>query len=307
MLKKTKIICTMGPTTEKEGILDDLIANGMKVVVEITKWPDGRRSAEGRIIEVLGKAGDPGVDILSVMRQYDLSEEFPEDVQQAAEDTELEVSPEEYRGRRDRRDFHIVTIDGDDAKDLDDGVYVEKRGNGYFLGVYIADVSWYVRENQPLDQEARARGTSVYLVDRVIPMAAYCASLIKEGNAVYLDAGSTAKAIAELLVERSNIAVLTHSLSVMVEVAQKLFSTEANNLIAIDMPLDVKPQDTLEKMIARLQERNYQKGVLLLADMGSLCNLGTMLMRKKVNPIWIIFGLFAIGIFGYGTGILSVK
>ncbi len=143
---------------------------GMKVVVEITKWPDGRRSAEGRIIEVLGKAGDPGVDILSVMRQYDLSEEFPEDVQQAAEDTELEVSPEEYRGRRDRRDFHIVTIDGDDAKDLDDGVYVEKRGNGYFLGVYIADVSWYVRENQPLDQEARARGTSVYLVDRVIPM-----------------------------------------------------------------------------------------------------------------------------------------
>ncbi len=143
---------------------------GMKVVVEITKWPDGRRSAEGNVIEVLGKAGDPGIDILSVMRQYDLSEEFPEDVQQAADDTEMSVAPEEYRGRRDRRDFHIVTIDGDDAKDLDDGVYVEKRGDGFFLGVYIADVSWYVRENQPLDREARARGTSVYLVDRVIPM-----------------------------------------------------------------------------------------------------------------------------------------
>ncbi len=144
---------------------------GMKVVAEITKWPDGRRSAEGNIVELLGRVGEPGVDVLSVMRQYDLSEEFPEDVQQQADATESAVSPEEYHGRRDRRDFHIVTVDGDDAKDLDDGVYVEKRADGgYFLGVYIADVSWYVRENTPLDREARARGTSVYLVDRVIPM-----------------------------------------------------------------------------------------------------------------------------------------
>ena len=144
---------------------------GMKVVVEITKWPDGRRSAEGNIIEVLGKVGEPGVDVLSVMRQYELSEGFPEDVQAAADAAESAVSPEEYRGRRDRRDFHIVTVDGDDAKDLDDGVYVEKHADGsFFLGVYIADVSWYVRENAPLDREARARGTSVYLVDRVIPM-----------------------------------------------------------------------------------------------------------------------------------------
>jgi ribonuclease R len=144
---------------------------GTKVVVEITKWPDGRRSAEGRIIEIIGMVGAPGVDILSVMRQYDLSTEFPPEVQEAADATELSVSLEEYRGRRDRRDFHIVTIDGDDAKDLDDGVYVEKRENGgFFLGVYIADVSWYVRENAPLDKEARERGTSVYLVDRVIPM-----------------------------------------------------------------------------------------------------------------------------------------
>lgn len=144
---------------------------GTKVVVEVTKWPEGRRSAEGRIVEVIGKIGDPGVDILSVIHQYDLPLEFPPAVQSEADRTESAVSPEEYRGRRDRRDFHIVTIDGDDAKDLDDGVYVEKRENGgYFLGVYIADVSYYVRENAPLDLEARARGTSVYLVDRVIPM-----------------------------------------------------------------------------------------------------------------------------------------
>ena len=144
---------------------------GSKVVVEITKWPDRRRNAEGRVIEVLGKIGDPGVDVLSVMRQYDLSETFPEDVQQAAEDCETEPAPEEYRGRRDRRTYPIVTVDGDDSKDLDDGVFARKNADGsFFLGVYIADVSWYVRENQPLDREARERGTSVYLVDRVIPM-----------------------------------------------------------------------------------------------------------------------------------------
>ncbi|MDY4474332.1 ribonuclease R [Mitsuokella sp.] len=144
---------------------------GSKVVVEITKWPDRRRNAEGKVIEVLGKVGDPGVDVLSVMRQYDLSETFPEDVQAAASAVEQEPSPEEYRGRRDRRDLPIVTVDGEDSKDLDDGVYARRNEDGsFFLGVYIADVSWYVRENQPLDREAYERGTSVYLVDRVIPM-----------------------------------------------------------------------------------------------------------------------------------------
>ncbi len=144
---------------------------GMKVVVEVTKWPDGRRNAEGKVVEILGRADAPGVDVLSVMREYDLSEEFPEEVQQAAEACEQEPSPEEYRGRKDRRDLPIVTVDGEDSKDLDDGVFARKNADGsFFLGVYIADVSWYVRENQPLDREARERGTSVYLVDRVIPM-----------------------------------------------------------------------------------------------------------------------------------------
>ena len=144
---------------------------GSKVVVEITKWPTGRHNAEGKIVEVIGMKGDPGVDILSVMKEYELSETFPEDVQAAATACEENPSPEEYVGRRDRRDLPIVTVDGDDSKDLDDGVYAKKNADGsYFLGVYIADVSWYVRENEPLDREARERGTSVYLVDRVIPM-----------------------------------------------------------------------------------------------------------------------------------------
>lgn len=149
-------------------------ATGAKVVVEITQWPEGNLKAEGRIIEVLGQKGEPGVDILSIMRQYDLSETFPEEVQKAAEAIPQSINGDDYigkEGRQDRRALKIVTIDGEDAKDLDDGVYVEKNDDGsFFLGVYIADVSWYVREKEPLDVEAEARGTSVYLVDRVVPM-----------------------------------------------------------------------------------------------------------------------------------------
>lgn len=144
---------------------------GMKVVAEITKWPTKNHSPEGRIIEVLGKIGAPGVDILSVMRQYDLMEDFPLEVQEEARTIEQQPNKREYKNRKDRRDLQIVTIDGEDAKDLDDGVYAEKLPNGnIFLGVYIADVSHYVHSYSPLDKEAYNRGTSVYLADRVIPM-----------------------------------------------------------------------------------------------------------------------------------------
>ncbi len=150
---------------------------GMKVVAEITKWPEGRHSAEGAVVELLGRAGDPGVDILSVMRQYDLVQEFPPEVQAEADRVPQQVKPDEYRGRRDRREFSVVTVDGDDSKDFDDAVYAERRPDGgWFLGVYIADVSWYVREGRPLDREAYERGTSVYLVDRVIPMLPFALS-----------------------------------------------------------------------------------------------------------------------------------
>lgn len=144
---------------------------GTKVVVEILQWPQRRRSAEGKIIEVLGYVGDPGVDILSVIKKHDLPMEFPQKVEDAAERTPEKIAAEEIAERRDLRDLPIVTIDGDDAKDLDDGVYAKRLDGGRFLlGVHIADVSYYVKEDQALDQEARDRGTSVYLVDRVLPM-----------------------------------------------------------------------------------------------------------------------------------------
>jgi ribonuclease R len=145
--------------------------SGCKVVVEITKWPEKKRSAEGRVVEVLGFKGDPGIEILSIIKQHNLPIEFPPEVEQEASRVRDTVSVDEINGRRDLRHLPIVTVDSEDAKDLDDAVYVERLENGrYLLGVYIADVSYYVRENTPLDTEARERGTSVYLVDRVLPM-----------------------------------------------------------------------------------------------------------------------------------------
>ncbi len=144
---------------------------GHKVVVRITKAPTDKNKAEGKVIEILGHINDPGVDILSIIREYDLPTEFPDEVLREVERIPNEVTEEEKTGRADYRQVTMVTIDGEDAKDLDDAVSVESLENGnYKLGVYIADVSHYVREGTRLDKEAYKRGTSVYLVDRVIPM-----------------------------------------------------------------------------------------------------------------------------------------
>lgn len=145
--------------------------DGDKTVVEITHWPEARRNPEGRVIEVLGHKNDPGTDILSIVRKYQLPEAFPENVQWEAEGIALEISPQEYANRRDLRDLPMVTIDGEDARDLDDAVTLKILDNGhYYLGVHIADVGYYVTEGSNLDKEALNRATSVYLVDRVIPM-----------------------------------------------------------------------------------------------------------------------------------------
>jgi ribonuclease R len=145
--------------------------DGQKVVVEVTKWPEKRRNPEGKIVEVLGNINTPGVDILSVIKKYNLPEEFPQEVEEYANAIPDEIPEAEIKKRRDLRDKKIVTIDGEDAKDLDDAVSIEKLPDGkYKLGVHIADVTYYVKERSPLDKEAFKRGTSVYLVDRVIPM-----------------------------------------------------------------------------------------------------------------------------------------
>ncbi|MBD5523356.1 MAG: ribonuclease R [Lachnospiraceae bacterium] len=144
---------------------------GHKVVVELTSYGDERHKPEGKVVEILGHINDPGVDILSIVRGYDLPMEFGEKVMNQAQRVPEEVQEADKIGRMDLRDLQMVTIDGEDAKDLDDAVSLYQDEEGlYHLGVHIADVSNYVQENSALDWEALERGTSVYLVDRVIPM-----------------------------------------------------------------------------------------------------------------------------------------
>jgi len=145
--------------------------DGDVVTVKLTKWPDEKRKAEGVVTEVLGRKGDRGIDILMIIKKLGLPEEFTDKVLNFAEGISEEIDEKEYKGRRDLRDLRMVTIDGEDAKDLDDAVSIEKLSNGNFkLGVHIADVTHYVKENNPLDKEALKRATSVYLIDRVVPM-----------------------------------------------------------------------------------------------------------------------------------------
>ena len=144
---------------------------GHKVVVRLTSYGGDGKKPEGEVVEILGHVNDPGTDVLSIAMSYELPIEFPEKVRNQAERVAKPVSDADRAGRRDLRDLQTVTIDGEDAKDLDDGVTLEILENGnYRLGVHIADVSNYVKEGSALDKEALKRGTSVYLVDRVIPM-----------------------------------------------------------------------------------------------------------------------------------------
>ncbi len=156
-------IVVLGPNLQ--GAVD-----GETVWVELIHWPEGRKGAVGRIVERLGVKGEPGVDVLAIARRFGLPEAFPEDVLDEAGRVPETVGPDEIRGREDLRGLMMVTIDGADAKDLDDAVSLETHDFGFRLGVHIADVTYYVGEGSALDREAQDRATSVYLVDRVIPM-----------------------------------------------------------------------------------------------------------------------------------------
>ncbi len=145
--------------------------DGHKVVVELVKKLNDNLKYEGKVVEIIGHKNDPGVDIMSIICKYNINTEFPDEVKQEVAELPMEVRPIDLRGRRDLRDVEIFTIDGDDTKDIDDAISIKRLPNGHYeLGVHIADVSYYVKEDSPLDKEAMERGTSVYLVDRVIPM-----------------------------------------------------------------------------------------------------------------------------------------
>jgi len=145
--------------------------NNQKVLVKITKYPKKGKNAEGKIVEILGRIDEAGVDMLSLIKEHNLPDEFPEPVLEEAKRCGNKVDKKDIPNRVDKRNEIIFTIDGEDAKDLDDAVRVIKLDNGnYKLDVHIADVSYYVRENSLLDKEALIRGTSIYMLGRVIPM-----------------------------------------------------------------------------------------------------------------------------------------
>ena len=145
--------------------------NNHKVMVKITQYPKKGKNAEGKIIEVLGGVNEAGVDMLSLIKQYELPYKFPEEVVAEAKSFGNEIDKKDIQNRKDLRKDIIFTIDGEDAKDLDDAIHVEKLSNGnYKLDVHIADVSYYVREKSELDKDAYLRGTSIYMLGRVIPM-----------------------------------------------------------------------------------------------------------------------------------------
>ncbi len=182
--------------------------SGHKVVCEITDYGKDNRKPEGKVTEILGHVNDPGVDIMSIVKGYELPIEFSEKIMHQAERVANEVSEADMAGRRDLRDVQMVTIDGEDAKDLDDAVSLTRDGALYQLGVHIADVTNYVQENSALDWEAKERGTSVYLVDRVIPMLPH-----KLSNGICsLNAGENRLALSCLMTIDQKGEVVSHEI-----------------------------------------------------------------------------------------------
>lgn len=211
--------------------------SGHKVVVRLTSFGENSRNPEGEVEEILGHINDPGVDILSIIRAYDLPEEFPEEVMEDAagvpESLSEEIVKEELsRGRLDLRKVPMVTIDGEDAKDLDDAVSISKEERDgqiiYHLGVHIADVSHYVKEGRALDREAYKRGTSVYLVDRVIPMLPHRLS----NGICSLNAGCDRLALSCLMDIDEKGAVIGHTIcETLVNIDRRMTYTAVNGVL----------------------------------------------------------------------------
>ena len=191
------------PIERSKGAVD-----GHKVVVELTDYGSERKKPEGKVVEILGHINDPGVDIMSIVKGFDLPVEYPEKVMNQAERIPDEILEADCVGRTDLRDVVMVTIDGEDAKDLDDAVSLTVQDGLYYLGVHIADVSNYVQERSALDREALNRGTSVYLVDRVIPMLPH-----KLSNGICsLNAGVDRLALSCLMTINEKGEVIDHSI-----------------------------------------------------------------------------------------------
>ncbi|MDF2870277.1 MAG: ribonuclease [Anaerocolumna sp.] len=225
--------------------------NGHKVIVKLTNFGDKDKNPEGRVVEILGHINDPGVDIKSVIAAYNLPLEFPEEVMKQVETTEEEISEDEIRGRKDLRKVQTVTIDGEDAKDLDDAITLSKEGEIYRLGVHIADVTHYVRENTPLDKEALSRGTSVYLVDRVIPMLPH-----KLSNGICsLNAGTDRLALSCIMDIDDKGTVIGHEITEsVIRVDRRMTYTSVKKILEEKDKDEIKEYEELVPMFLLMEE-----------------------------------------------------
>ncbi len=238
---------------------------GHKVVAKITDYGGDHRKPEGVVTEIIGHVNDPGTDIISIIKAYGLPEEFPEEVMRQAALMPGEVDVRETKDRLDLRHLPTVTIDGEDAKDLDDAVTISKEGEDHYtLGVHIADVTHYVQEGMPLDQEALKRGTSVYLVDRVIPMLPHRLS----NGICSLNAGEDRLALSCIMEIDDRGNVLGHRVAeTVIRVDRRMSYTKVNAIVTDRDPEAMEEYgefvpmfDLMKELSDILREKRRQRG-----------------------------------------------
>ncbi|MEY8338407.1 ribonuclease R [Lachnospiraceae bacterium 62-35] len=245
--------------------------SGHKVIVKVTDYGSSDRKPEGVVTEIIGHINDPGTDIESLVRAYGLPEEFPLEVMKQAERIPEQVEEKDKAGRLDLRALPMVTIDGEDAKDLDDAVSLvkESRDGGetvYHLGVHIADVSCYVAEGSPLDREAIKRGTSVYLADRVIPMLPHRLS----NGICSLNAGEDRLALSCLMDIDSKGRVIGHRIAETLIYVDRRMTYTAVNAIVTDRDSAVRKEyqeftelfDQMKELSDLLREQRQKRGAV---------------------------------------------
>ncbi|MGN0506897.1 MAG: ribonuclease R [Lachnospiraceae bacterium] len=251
--------------------------NGHKVYVMLTSYGSARKSPEGRVVEILGHINDPASDVKTVLKTYDLQTEFPEEVMAQAEGMPEEVSEQERQGRLDIRELLTVTIDGEDAKDLDDAITIERTETGYRLGVHIADVTHYVRENSPLDVCALKRGTSVYLVDRVIPMLPHRLS----NGICSLNAGVDRLALSCFMDVDAAGNIVGHQIAeTLINVTRRMSYTEVAHILKVMRGEENAAQENEEAERERL-ENEYSELIPMFLLMKELADLLRAKRRKR--------------------------
>lgn len=224
---------------------------GHKVVVELTKYGGEQKKPEGKVVEIIGHVNDPGTDIMSIVKSYDLPTGFSEKVLNQAERVAKDVSDADMAGRMDLRTWQMVTIDGEDAKDLDDAISISREGSGYKLGVHIADVTNYVQENSALDHEAYNRGTSVYLVDRVIPMLPHALS----NGICSLNEGVDRLALSCIMLINEKGVVVDHKIAeTVVRIDKRMTYTSVKKILEEQDPQEIEAYQEFVPMFQLMEE-----------------------------------------------------